>query len=133
MAVWAYEEGRKEEGLGYSERAAQLERSADPPCYGTLQHVIFFFGRSVSNCTTGPPMDPVKPSSELHAELLLRSGRVEEALRYFEDANFNFPNRLRFAPYYFLGVSTPSPRSTLTLRQHFGRYGALPRGPAEQA
>ncbi|CAF4198533.1 unnamed protein product [Rotaria sordida] len=60
--------------LNYAQMANELELSVNPPSYG-------------------PPIDPVKPSQELYAELLLENKQYEKAIEQFSNVMTYFPNR----------------------------------------
>jgi hypothetical protein len=53
---------------------SELELSVNPPSYG-------------------PPIDPVKPSQELYAELLLETKQYQKAIEQFLKLMTYFPNR----------------------------------------
>jgi tetratricopeptide (TPR) repeat protein len=73
-AFHEFYKGDKILALSQAKKASEIELSINPPCYG-------------------PPIDPVKPSQELYAELLLESGQYRSAITEFEQLMTYFPNR----------------------------------------
>jgi len=73
-AVWQFYKGNAPLAFELLDEAVVLEQSIDPPAYG-------------------PPMDPIKCSYELYAELLMENGQFAAALQQFAHANAAYPNR----------------------------------------
>jgi tetratricopeptide (TPR) repeat protein len=65
-------QGEKDEALRLAKEATAIEASMDPP--------------------SGPPY-PIKPSHELYGEILLQTGRAEEAVKQFEATLLRMPER----------------------------------------
>jgi tetratricopeptide (TPR) repeat protein len=91
--------GRPESALKLMEEATDLEKEAPPPL--------------------GPPR-PVKPSHELHAEMLLELGRPKEAILEFQRALERWPNR----SLSLLGLARASARvgDRARAQEHYRRF-----------